>query len=760
MKEQEQKMNLPKLDKLFTTQEQRDYEKAEKVEEIDISKISNFPDHPFKVVNDDKLQEMVNSVKEYGVILPVIVRPKEDGTYEMISGHRRKRACELAGVKQIRCIVKNLTVDSNIQREEILPSEKAFAYKMKLEAMKHQGKRIDLEEDETYRPLGDKLKSADIMGQEIGESARTIQRYIRLTYLIPDLLEQVDLKRIAFRPAVELSYLSEENQYVVQNIFEFDEVTPSLSQAIRLKKFPNELIKRIESIQDDLKINPYETLDDRREDEDYVNRILHLIVMDSKRANMTINETRINEFKSTLDRYNARLENARSIDQRFSIDEKMNNDPIYQLAKYIVSPEMKRMFKNQISEDNYEGIINKYFNMSKKDKLSQDYLTQGGVFDEKPFPEVTIQENMDLANKCAHWCNDDLNDILDTFTITDKEKLLKRSQVEVGLSYKTALKIEFKKRLADAIKDHAVQPEEERVNFDKLNDYLKKFKDKNEADRDYSDFCNNENVIKINNLIQKYIPGQKLNFDTIDKYSKMFQLNQKTLEFFNLKNKLIEVELELDNIARKDFKETEGENIEKSTISFLIKDDKEKEDGEGTYRIITMNKDFYENYVQFNNAVYVNGSLAEFMSKEAGTYDKDDEKDKTAYVKEVNDYLADKDKYYKMSSLEFDAMMKCGNVSVCHAPESLIEKLAKDKKLDEIDFNPPVCVQCMARYGVSFPTDVEIPEKVTKKVIGNLEKLNRKNEINYKGDINSFKADHNLINEYAKDIGGIERNNG
>ena len=248
MKEQEQKMNLPKLDKLFTTQEQRDYEKAEKVEEIDISKISNFPDHPFKVVNDDKLQEMVNSVKEYGVILPVIVRPKEDGTYEMISGHRRKRACELAGVKQIRCIVKNLTddeatilmVDSNIQREEILPSEKAFAYKMKLEAMKHQGKRIDLEEDETYRPLGDKLKSADIMGQEIGESARTIQRYIRLTYLIPDLLEQVDLKRIAFRPAVELSYLSEENQYVVQNIFEFDEVTPSLSQAIRLKKLEQE----------------------------------------------------------------------------------------------------------------------------------------------------------------------------------------------------------------------------------------------------------------------------------------------------------------------------------------------------------------------------------------------------------------------------------------------------------------------------------------------------------------------------------------
>lgn len=248
MKKQETEMKLPKLDNLFTNQAQRDYEIAEKVEEIDIRNITDFPDHPFKVHNDEKMKEMVKSVKEHGVILPVIVRPKEDGTYEMISGHRRKRACELAGVKQIRSIVQDLTddeatilmVDSNIQREEILPSEKAFAYKMKLEAMKHQGKRIDLEDDETYRPMGDKLKSAEIMGQEIGESARTIQRYIRLTYLIPELLEQVDLKRIAFRPAVELSYLSEENQYVVQNIFEFDEVTPSLSQAIRLKKLEQE----------------------------------------------------------------------------------------------------------------------------------------------------------------------------------------------------------------------------------------------------------------------------------------------------------------------------------------------------------------------------------------------------------------------------------------------------------------------------------------------------------------------------------------
>ena len=251
MKEQKQDMKLPKLDDLFTTQEERDYAVAEKVQEIDISKISNFPDHPFKVNDDEKMQEMVKSIKEYGVILPVIVRPKEDGTYEMISGHRRKRACELAGVKQIRCIVKNLSddeatilmVDSNIQREEILPSEKAFAYKMKLEAMKHQGKHIDLEEDTTSVPLAQKyenMTSREILGKQAGESQDQIRRYIRLTYLIPELLDEVDSKRIAFRPAVELSYLSDENQYVVLNKLEFDEVSPSLSQAIILKKMEQE----------------------------------------------------------------------------------------------------------------------------------------------------------------------------------------------------------------------------------------------------------------------------------------------------------------------------------------------------------------------------------------------------------------------------------------------------------------------------------------------------------------------------------------
>ena len=265
MKEQKQDMKLPKLDDLFTTQEERDYAVAEKVQEINISDISDFPEHPFKVNDDDKMQEMVKSIKEYGVILPVIVRPKEDGTYEMISGHRRKRACELAGVKQIRCIVKNLSddeatilmVDSNIQREEILPSEKAFAYKMKLEAMKHQGKQLETTSD----PMEQKLTTREIIANENGESASNIQRYIRLTELIPELLEEVDNKRIAFRPAVELSYLSEENQYVVLNKLEYDEVSPSLSQAIVLKKMQQEGIiteEKIEELLDKEKPNQKE----------------------------------------------------------------------------------------------------------------------------------------------------------------------------------------------------------------------------------------------------------------------------------------------------------------------------------------------------------------------------------------------------------------------------------------------------------------------------------------------------------------------
>ena len=181
-------MVLPKLDDLFTIQEQRDNPVVDEVKEIELYKIGEFPDHPFRVLDDDKMEEMVKSVKEYGVLLPVIVRKRGEGNYQMISGHRRKRACELAGIDKIKCIVKDLTddeatilmVDSNIQREEILPSEKAFAYKMKLEAMKHQGKRVDLEENETSTPVVAKLRTDEILGNEVGESRENIRRYIRL----------------------------------------------------------------------------------------------------------------------------------------------------------------------------------------------------------------------------------------------------------------------------------------------------------------------------------------------------------------------------------------------------------------------------------------------------------------------------------------------------------------------------------------------------------------------------------------------------
>ena len=266
MKEQESKMILPSVDSLFMSQAERDMIDAEKVEYIDIDKIKDFPNHPFKVVNDDKMQELASSIKEYGVILPIMVRPKEDGTYEIVSGHRRKMAAQIAGLKDIKCIVKDLTddeatiimVDSNIQREEILPSERAFAYKMKLEAMKHQGIRNDL----TSRPVGDKL-STEVLGEEVGESARQIQRYIRLTELIPEILQMVDDKKIAFRPAVEISYLSEENQYVLLNIMEFNECTPSLAQAIRLKKLEQEgnlTEEKLETIMEQEKPNQKEQI--------------------------------------------------------------------------------------------------------------------------------------------------------------------------------------------------------------------------------------------------------------------------------------------------------------------------------------------------------------------------------------------------------------------------------------------------------------------------------------------------------------------
>lgn len=249
MSKSEIKMPLPKLDDLFTTQEERDNEKLEKVVDIKLSNIKDFPNHPFKVINNEEMEQMKESIKENGVLVPVLVRPKEDGTYEMISGHRRKFASQLAGNETIPCIVRELSddeatiimVDSNMQREKILPSEKAFAYKMKLEAMKHQGKRNDLTSDQVGEKLESKY-SVELLADEVGDSKTQIQRYIRLTELIPELLEMADNAElnikpsIAFNPAVEISYLTEEEQYVLLDCIEYNDATPSHAQAIAMKK--------------------------------------------------------------------------------------------------------------------------------------------------------------------------------------------------------------------------------------------------------------------------------------------------------------------------------------------------------------------------------------------------------------------------------------------------------------------------------------------------------------------------------------------
>jgi ParB family chromosome partitioning protein len=226
---------------LFSTQEERDNAGRTYVKDLPPSQISEFPDHPFKVRMDEEMEKLVESVKERGVLMPALVRPMPDGSYQMVSGHRRKKASELAETATMPCIVRELTddeavlimVDSNLQREKVLPSERAFAYKMKLEAMKRQGERTDL----TSRPLVGKLESADIMGAETGESGRQIQRYIRLTNLIPPLLDMVDEEKIAFRPAVELSYLSQVEQQSLLDTMSFEDATPSLAQAIKMKEF-------------------------------------------------------------------------------------------------------------------------------------------------------------------------------------------------------------------------------------------------------------------------------------------------------------------------------------------------------------------------------------------------------------------------------------------------------------------------------------------------------------------------------------------
>ena len=241
----ETKIELTAYDDLFQTDESREEAKLSKIRDIPISEIDEFPDHPFKVLMDEDMEQLVESIKRNGVMTPATVRLKEDRRYELISGHRRKKACELAGIETLKCEVKELThdeaiivmVESNLQRSVILPSEKAFAYKMRLEAMKRQAGRPT---KENYSPVGNNSEfatSSDELAEKVGESKNQIFRYVRLTELVPEILQMVDERQIAFRPAVEISYLTEEQQYTLLEAMEYNDATPSLAQAIKMKKF-------------------------------------------------------------------------------------------------------------------------------------------------------------------------------------------------------------------------------------------------------------------------------------------------------------------------------------------------------------------------------------------------------------------------------------------------------------------------------------------------------------------------------------------
>ena len=243
-KGKERKIELTAYDDLFQTDESREEAKQSRIQDIPLSEIDEFPDHPFKVLDDDDMAQLVESIQRNGVMTPAMVRRKEDGRYELISGHRRCRACALAGLTTLKCEVRELThdeaviimVESNLQRSVILPSEKAFAYKMRLEAMDRQGKRTDL----TSTPLVSKSRSNEELAERVGESREQIRRYIRLTELVPEILQMVDEYRIAFRPAVELSYLTDEQQYSLLNAMSYYDATPSLAQATKMKKFSQE----------------------------------------------------------------------------------------------------------------------------------------------------------------------------------------------------------------------------------------------------------------------------------------------------------------------------------------------------------------------------------------------------------------------------------------------------------------------------------------------------------------------------------------
>lgn len=266
----EERMKLPKvtLDDMFLSQEERDNKNREYVKVIPINEITNFPNHPYKVREDEEMFSMVQTIKEYGVIHPILVRPKKDGGYEMISGHRRKRACQIAGITEIKAIVRDMTdeeatiamVDSNNQREQILPSEKAFAFKMKLEAMKRQAGRPK-KENENSAPMEQNLQgktTREIIAEEMGESSSNIQRFVRLTELIPELLKIVDEGKMKLRPAVELSYLKKEEQQEVFDAIEYTDAFPSHPQAIKMRKLSESgklTMEEIDNILDEEKPN-------------------------------------------------------------------------------------------------------------------------------------------------------------------------------------------------------------------------------------------------------------------------------------------------------------------------------------------------------------------------------------------------------------------------------------------------------------------------------------------------------------------------
>ncbi len=266
----------------------KDILSIEKAIPIPIEKLFDFPNHPFKVNDDKEMENMVETVKAGGIIMPLVVRQRADGNYEIISGHRRKRASQLANLKEVPCIIRNLTddeatiimVDSNMQREKILPSERAFAYKMKIEAEKHQGKRNDL----TSTTIVSKSRSDEKIAEEMGTSRETIRKYIRLTELIPELLKLVDEERIAFSPAVDLSYLTENEQYVILNIYDYDEKTPNVSQARHLKLLSQEgklTADKIEEIMGEQKPNQVEKF---RLNKERIQKVLPKNILTEKQA--------------------------------------------------------------------------------------------------------------------------------------------------------------------------------------------------------------------------------------------------------------------------------------------------------------------------------------------------------------------------------------------------------------------------------------------------------------------------------------------